>query len=443
MDIVLSRLGVLEVIPPSGRVEGSIQLDGGKHAFAHGLACAALADEGVLHNVPDHVDSKALRAGLELIFTEVEYEPTSRILSFGSPREDPVVVIPPKLAAMSRSLFCLYPALLARARYVDVIAPPRGCAIGTRPSTWYIDTLRAFGVAAAETDGALRLSWAERRPADVKFDYPTMTGTVLAIAAAAAVGGRSTISNRSVEPSCDDQLECLSLMGAQVGYEPRWLTIDSPGAFESVTWNVPHDRIHAVTYLTAGLIARGEVTVIGSGPIRIPRFVQFLKDTGCPVQEESDRLTARLPDGGALQPVRLAVGSEPLFSSDWAPMATLLLSLRADGLSEIVDDVFPERLQFVDTLRPQGLAPVQLGKIITDDRRSGVCARIYGQSNTLLRSGSYDTVPDIRGSVAIALAALASDGPTRICDDFQIRRGHTDLAGDLRRLGLSVVRDEK
>lgn len=439
----MTRVDLLEITPPVGPVEGSIRLDGGKHGFAHSLACAALADEGTILDVPNHLDSRALRAGLKLIFNEVEYDPLLRILSFGAPRNEPLVVIPRDLAATSRSLFCLYPALLARAREVQVAAPPSGCAIGSRPSTWYIDTLSAFGVVASDTDGVLRLSWANRRSADVLFDYPTMTGTVVAIAAAAAVSGRSTISNRSVEPSCDDELSCLSQMGAVVEHAPGRVVIDSPGQFPSVKWTVSHDRIHAVTYLTAGLVAGGEVTVVGSGPMRIPRFVEFLMAVGCHVREESDRLTARLPPEGALQPTRLAVGSEPCFSSDWAPMAALLLSLKAAGPSEIVDDVFPERFQFVDSLRTHGLAPVELDKIVTANGRCAVRARIQGRADTVLRSGCYYTVPDIRGSAAIALAALAADGPTCVVDDYHIRRGYTDFAGDLGSLGVPAVRSER
>jgi UDP-N-acetylglucosamine 1-carboxyvinyltransferase len=439
----MSRVGVLDVTPSADWTEGSIRLDGGKHSFAHALACAALADEGVLHNVPDHLDARALRAGLALIFKVVQYDPVTRRMAYGSPRVEPLVVIRPELAAMSRSLFCLYPALLCRADEVRVLAPPVGCAIGARPSTWYIDTLRAFGVTAEDVDGALTLRWRVRRSADIEFAYPTMTGTVLAIAAAAAVAGRSTIANRSVEPSCDDQIDCLGHMGARVDSDSVRVTIESPGAFGSAAWVVPHDRIHAVTYLTAGLIARGAVTVVGSGPMRIPRFLDFLRAAGCRVDEAADRITARLPAEGALRPVALATGSEPRFSSDWVPMAALLLSLRASSVSEIVDDVFPDRLQFFDNLRSRRLAPVDIERIVTPAGRPAVRARIQGRPETVLRAGTYPTVPDIRGSAAIVLAALAADDATRVIDDFHIRRGYTDLAGDLRRLGMTVVRSEQ
>lgn len=438
----LPGTGVLEVRPPSSPVHGTVRLDGGKHAFAHALACAALADEGVLLNSPDTIDAQALRAGLALVFEQVEYAKETATLRWSRPRACPVVEVPPELAARSRSLFCLYPAFLARAREVRVAEPPKGCAIGARPTDWYIDILRSFGVEADESGHRLRMRWPKRRPADLVLGYPTMTGTVLAIAAAAACEGTSTITGPSVEPSCDDELDCLRAMGVRARREAGRIVVEGSARSGSVRWPVPHDRIHAVTYLTAGLITGGEVTVVGTGAMRIPRFVDFLRATGCSVLEGDDRLTAAPPAGGALRPVNLRTGSEPHFSSDWAPMAALLLALRSDGVSELVDDVFPDRLQFFDVLPPLGAAPVRQEKTLSAAGRPSVRAVVHGRAGSRLRAGTYPTLPDIRGSAAIALAALAADGTTHIVDDFPIRRGYADFAGDLRQLGLDVTRTE-
>lgn len=40
-----------------------------------------------------------------------------------------------------------------------------------------------------------------------------MTGTVIAIAAASVVGGRTTIRNGSVEPSCLEEINCAKAWG--------------------------------------------------------------------------------------------------------------------------------------------------------------------------------------------------------------------------------------
>ena len=430
----------IDITPPGTPLDASIALDGGKHAFAHSLAGAALAEWGVLRNVPDHIDAQALRAGLRTIFDDVRYDPGTRVLEFGDPRHGGQVVLPPELTSRSRSLFCLYPALLLRADEVVVHAAPRGCAIGTRPTAWYLQVLEQFGVRVDESDRRLRMRWPRRRAARIEFTYPTMTGTVLAIAAAAASEGTSTITGASVEPSCDEQVDCLRAMGTAVHGTLPELAVTGQGGVASVDWRVAHDRIHAVTYATAALLTRGRATVVGSGPMRIPRFVEFLRATGCTATEGADRLTVEFPSGGALNAVELQVGSEPLFSSDWAPLAALLLSLRSRGTSVLVDDVFGERFQFADRLHPHGLGPVDRAAT-TVRGRPAVRAVVTGAPDTRLDPSVYETCPDIRGSVAIAVAALAAAGPCRVVDDFHIRRGHTDLTGDLRALGVDARRN--
>lgn len=421
---------------------GEVHVDGGKHAFAHSLACAALADRGRLTDVPDHVDARALRAALALAFDEVDYDVQTRVLSFAQPRRRPTIRIDSELAGRSRSLFCLLPALLLRTDELMVEAAPQGCQIGNRPSDWYLAVLARFGVHASASSGATVLSWPERRAADVRFEYPTMTGTVVAIAAAAASPGRSVVSNASVEPSCAEQLGCLRAMGGEVDGELP--TVDIHGSdYGTVDWRVAPDRIHAVTYLTAGLLTRGRVTVTGSGPLRIPRFVEFLHAIGVSVTEGTRSLTAEFPTSGDLRPTSLSAGSEPLFSSDWVTFASLLLAMRGGGRSVISDDVFLNRFQYVHNLAPHGLDGIRLSRGDRDGRTA--VSAIVDPTRSPLRAGDFGACADIRGTAALVLAGLVADGSCVVGDDFHLRRGYTNLPGDLTALGGGqlVVRTEE
>ncbi|MFD5446007.1 hypothetical protein [Streptomyces tendae] len=424
-------------------LRGRLRLDGGKHAFAHSLACAALADEGRLTGVPDHIDAQALRAALHLVFRDVTYQADEHVLVFRDPVRTAQVTIDTELSARSRSLFCLLPALLLKAERVVVEAPPRGCSIGTRPDDWYLRTLAAFGVQVERTEGATVLSWPDRRPAHVVFEYPTMTGTVVAIAAAAAVDGTSTIRNPSVEPSCDEQRACLRSMGAEADVSDSQLKVRGRSMYRQVDWKVAADRIHAVTYVTAGLLTRGRVTVESHSDLNIPQFVDFLRKVGAEVDDQGHELTAGFPaptenGPGHLDAVDLHTGSEPLFSSDWGPFALLLLALRARGTATVTDDVFADRWRFVENLRPRGMSGIELHKTRIKSR-SGVLARISGSGDGTLQAGSFGRCDDIRGTAALVVAALAADGPCTVDDDFHLRRGYTDMARDLRTLGLAKI----
>lgn len=427
---------------PAGSAPVRADPEGGKHAFAHSLAVAALADAGRLDDVPDHTDARALRRALAMVFEEVSYDRDARTLAFAGPRTGlEELVLPPDLTGLSRSLFGLYPALLTRARRLHVPAAPRGCALGTRPSEWYVEVLRRFGVSARVGGDGLHLAWTERRPADVRFDYPTMTGTVLAIAAAAAAPGVSTIENVSREPSCDEELACLAAMGGAASRVGHTLRIEGRASWPTVSWRVAQDRIHAVTYLTAGLLTGRAVRVDTRADLRIGAWLRFLQDTGCEVVSDRDGITAHPPPGGVLRAADVRAGAEPHLSSDWLPFAMLLLAMRSEGSSELVDDAFPERLQLVERLAPRGLGNVRLGSATVGGRAS-LRAVVTGRPGLRLRGGALDSVPDIRGSVAMVLALLTADAPSVLRDDFHVRRGHTDLAADLRALGLPVRRRE-
>ncbi|MFF1708290.1 hypothetical protein [Streptomyces sp. NPDC058252] len=424
-------------------LHGRMRLDGGKHAFAHTLACAALADEGQLTGVPDHVDARTLRTVLGMVFQDVAYRPENGVLTFAQPVRTGRITVGAELSVRSRSLFCLLPTLLTRADEVVVEAAPRGCDIGERPDEWYLRTLGEFGVQVVRVDGATRLSWQQRRPARITFAYPTMTGTVVAVAAAAAVPGTSTISHASVEPSCDELLGCLRAMGGDVIGALPDITVSGADRYRAVDWAVAADRIHAVTYLTAALLTRGKVTVEAATDLRIPRFVEFLRESGARVLDEGHALTAGFPassDGrpAALRAVSLATGSEPLFSSDWGPFAVLLMALRSRGTAVVTDDVFANRWQFVENLRAHGLQGVSTRKGSVRGR-AGVIAEVTGAFDGTLRGGAFGRCPDIRGTAALVLAALVADGPCIIADDFHLRRGYADLPAGLVALGARAV----
>ncbi|MFF7725838.1 hypothetical protein [Streptomyces sp. NPDC008001] len=419
-------------------LSGKIRLDGAKHAFAHALACAALADEGVLDDVPDHVDARALRSALSLVFGRVDYETAARRLSFGEPLHPPRVTISGELAGRSRSLFCLLPALLARAGEVVVEAAPQGCRIGQRPTEWYTQILSQFGVESRAEGTAIVHTWRRRHAARIAFDYPSMTGTVIALAAAAVSPGATSVTNASVEPSCAEQLSCLRAMGGRATGTLPDVRIEGAGTYSRVQWAVGPDRIHAVTYLTAGLLTRGEVTVSGAGPLDIPRYVEFLDRTGALGEVTADSVTAAFPGSGSLRPVDLAAGSEPLFSSDWVAFTSLLLAMRGQGRSTLSDDVFPGRFQYTENLTAHGLDGISL-RHAPRGGRSAVHADIRANGRDRLRGGDLGSCADIRGSVSLVLAALVADGPCVVRDDFHIRRGYTDLPGDLSALGVHDI----
>ncbi len=431
--IIKNQGNVLTVSHNSQPIEDTIKLSGGKHGFSHDIPVAALASEGVLYNVPNIIDATTLIEALRLIFEHVEYDKVNYILRFSKPLSPRRVELSSQLLSKSRSLFGFMPAILSHGHTLIMEGLPVGCDMGDRPNSWYFETLEKFGVKIDASPKEILLTWENRHPANIRFEYPTMTGTVIAIAAASAVEGTSSLNNASVEPSCIEELDCAASMGIEIeGFLPE-IKITGKSYISRVEWHVLHDRVHACTYITAALLTRGKITVTADRNINVPRFVEFLRNAGVEVTDTGTSITVDFPKRGYLNPVRIDTGSEPLFSSDWMAPIVLLLATRSKGKSIVTDNVFPDRLQCLDNLKRLGLNNVKLTHT-TIAGRCALYAEIDGRPDMMLKSGNIGECPDLRGSTALALAALVADGPVTIDNDFHLRRGYEDLPATLEEL---------
>jgi UDP-N-acetylglucosamine 1-carboxyvinyltransferase len=98
----------------------------------------------------------------------------------------------------------------------------------------------------------------------------------------------------------------------------------------------------------------------------------------------------------------------------------------ADGQSRVVETLFENRLMYVPELV-----------------RMCAKAEIIGYDTALFTGveklcAADVACPDIRGGAALALAALAAEGETKLYDVHHIRRGYQDFAGKLRALGADI-----
>ena len=100
--------------------------------------------------------------------------------------------------------------------------------------------------------------------------------------------------------------------------------------------------------------------------------------------------------------------------------------LTASGRSAVEDTVFENRFACAEGFSALG------GKAV----RCGRALEIEGVKRL---SGADLTARDLRGGAALAVAALAAEGESRLFGLEHIRRGYGDLAGTLRSLGAEAV----
>lgn len=428
------------VLPREPHAEAEISVDGSKHSFAHMLAAAALADSGVMLNVADTIDSRALISCLDLMFNTVSFLPDKQTLTFSDPKTNVAATITDELARNSRSLFCLLPALLHHCRQVRLEQTPLGCSLGNRPHDLYLAILEAFGVRISRGTSAMMFRWEQRHSAEITMQIPSMTGTVIAFAAACVAEGDSVISGGSVEPSCFDELKLCRQLGATVDESEGTVRISSPADVAPVRVNVPPDRIHAVTYLTAAALHGTGLIVRGSGAFRVPKFVAFCRSLGLEIFEEDSSVRLLPSRNIELNDVsELQAGAEPLFSSDWLPFACLLIAVRCRGETQFADQVFSERLQF---LRQLNTTSQKWLRTLEPDGRSKARIELMANRQIEFTGGKFKLVPDIRGGAAQVLAATLPKDPgasVQLTNSRHIMRGYSDLPRDLSFLGLDVA----
>ncbi|HXM56036.1 MAG TPA: hypothetical protein VOB72_11655 [Candidatus Dormibacteraeota bacterium] len=419
----------------AGPLVGAVRVEGAKHSFAHLLAVAGAAETLHVAGAPWQLDARCLTYALSQVFETTVVRPDREEITFQGVRTRRRVVIPAAVCAASRQLYCLLPALLLRAGTVVLEAPPSGCALGARPSAWYLDTLRRFGASVEETAAGLLLRRGRLRPAEVAFPAPSMTGSVIALALAAFAPGRSRIRNVSEETSVSDMMECVAAMGIELARGPGGeVDVDGGTPPREARVRVPPDRVQAVTYLTAGVLAGGRVEVSGRGELRVEPFLALLRSLGLPVHHRADRVVLEAPADPEPGPVvEVAAGPEPRFPSDWTPFALLALARAGGAGSAIVDTAFGDRFAFV-----RRLGGGDGGVLALEDGGGASVARVRGRLGALL-GGPVEPPSDIRGAAALALTGVSARRAVVLSSDLDVQRGYGRFRADLGRLGVREV----
>ncbi len=183
------------------------------------------------------------------------------------------------------------------------------------------------------------------------------------------------------------------------------------------------DRIEAGTFLMAGAITGGDVTVKGIAPEQLFSVIDKLQETGSRVDTGPNWIRIC---GSELRGVDIKTLPHPGFPTDLqAPMLALLTV--AKGTSIVTETVFENRFKHVDELTRMG------AKIKVEGRT----AIIRGVPNL---TGAIVDAPDLRAGGALVLAALAAEGVSEIHDVSHIDRGYECIEEKFKRLGADIVR---
>ena len=405
------------------KLQGQVRLDGAKNAVLPIMA-AALLPEGdtVLRDVPDIRDVEAMGSLLQTLGCRCEMSNGEMRIGSGDLNR---FEMPEALSKQIRSSIFLLGPILGRLRRATVTYPG-GCEIGLRPIDLHLKGLRALGVRIAEDGGVIHCDGSNMHAGDVYFDYPSVGATENVMMAAVLLPGRTTVHNAAREPEIEDLQNFLNAMGGKVrGAGTQVIEVEGAQSLRGASYTPIPDRIVGGTLLCAGAVTGGEVALQNARPRDLIPITDKLKEMGCRVWEEPDRVILagprRLRAFSQLQTL-----PHPGFPTDMQAQM-LAISCVAEGTGVIVENVFENRLSHVADLCRMG----------ADIRVSGQTAVVRGVE--ALR-GARMSARDLRGGAALVLAALCAQGESTVERAEVIDRGYAHLETVLSGLGAKIQR---
>jgi UDP-N-acetylglucosamine 1-carboxyvinyltransferase len=415
------------------RLAGTVRASGAKNSALPAAAAALLTDEPVvLENVPDVADMRTMGVLLSGLGVRVEREGPGRLALCADvvrSTEAPYDLV----RTMRASILVLGPLL---ARFGEArISLPGGCAIGVRPVDLHIAAMEAMGARIAVEKGYIhahvsRVSASSGRltGADITFPQPTVTGTENVLLAAALAHGRTVVRNAAQEPEIVDVARLLSAMGARIeGAGTPTISVEGAERLAG-TGGRPHavipDRIEAGTYLAAGAITGGDVTVAGARPGDLTAFLDALRRAGAEILTEPEAIRVRRE--GPLRATDIRTAPHPGFPTDLQAQFLALMT-QAEGASRIVETIFENRF----------LHAAELVRLGADVKLDGHTAVVRGPAAL---EGAPVTASDLRASAALVLAGLAARGETRVRRIYHLDRGYSGMETKLRSLGAEISR---
>jgi len=412
------------VIQGGRPLSGSVEVSGAKNAALPLMAATLLAPgEHVITRVPRLADTATMVRVLEALGAKVRWDATGMHVDT---RSTSSVEAPYELVkTMRASVYVLGPLLarFGRAR----VSLPGGCAWGPRPVDLHIKGMEALGATIDIDEGYIVAAAPAGGVRGTRFDFPISsvgaTGNLLM--AAVLARGTTEITNAAIEPEITQLAEMLVAMGAQIeGIGTTHLTVEGVGDLSPTTIEVIPDRIEAGTYLAAGAMTLGDVTITRCRPAHLAATLHALENTGSRVTIEGS--TVSLQSQGRPRGADLTTAVFPGFPTDMQAQMMAVATI-AEGTSTITDTIYHDRFAHAPELARMG----------ADIRVTDNVAVVTGRDRL---KGAPVMATDLRASAALVLAGLAAEGETRVSRIYHLDRGYEALADKLATLGAQVER---
>ncbi len=426
------------------RLSGELRVSGNKNEALPLVAATILTGaKSTLTNIPAIGDVEGMLKIAAVMGAKVSKIKNNEVTINSSEAHE--VSLPLELSRKIRGSILFASALLVRNGEVH-IPQPGGDRIGRRRIDTHFLVFEKLGATISEErrlteDGDDCLTYIISAPnglvgADIYLDEASVTATENALIAASGAKGITKITNAASEPHVQGLCRYLQSAGVTIeGIGSNVLIIHGVKSFTEVTHEIGCDYIEAGSFISLAACTNSDITLthVDTEVMRIVLFQFERLGVTCFVDAERNRI--RIPDnqdmtmrqdlGGAIP--RIEDAPWPGFPADLTSIM-LVAATQAKGTCLIHEKMFESRLFFTDQLMSMG---AQI--ILCDPHRAVIAgpAKLYGATISS---------PDIRAGMALLIAALASEGTSKIQNIGQIDRGYENIDERLNALGANIQR---
>ena len=412
------------VINGGRRISGSLRVQGSKNSVLPILAATFLVcGKSIIHNCPTLSDTNSTIKILKNLGCSVIREGNTIIVDSSTAQG---YEIPDDLMREMRSSVVFLGAIIGRMKKA-VVSSPGGCEIGLRPIDLHLYSMRQLGVNVNEDYGKLACNVPEKLEGNrITFSFPSVGATENAILASVTAKGTTVIVNAAREPEIIDLCDFLNKCGAKIsGAGETVITVEGVEVLRPCEHSVICDRIVTATYLIAGAVTGGDVSLENTNPVHLQAVLPLLEEAGCSVSVRCKTIRLKAPlrlnriDKIITQPY-------PGFPTDAQAPFTALACV-AKGTGVIVENIFESRFKHIPEL-------IRMGASIKTEGRVAVVEgveRLYG---------AEVVSPDLRGGAALVLAGLTATGTTVVKNIKFIDRGYEELENNLCMLNADIKR---
>ena len=301
---------------------------------------------------------------------------------------------------------------------------PGGCNFGVRPIDQHIKGFEALGGRVNTDGGYVEIESDDgAKGANIYFDMTSVGATLNIMIAAAVADGTTIIENAAREPHIVDCANFLNTCGARIsGAGSNIIKIKGVSELHGCTYSIIPDMIEAGSFMAAAAATGGSVRVNNVIPKHLESITAKLEEMGIQIEEFDDAV--QVVASKKLKKTNVKTLPYPGFPTDMHPQMSALLCF-AEGTSYLTESIFENRFRYVEELRRMG-------------------AKIKVDGRVVVIEGGHPLSPapvmatDLRGGVAVMIAALASEGTTEISEIRLIERGYDNICEKLRALGADI-----